>query len=66
MENTYMGQPFKLAEFEKRLGPSQAMMVSNRNGIIVAHYFPEADMTLFENTLKRTLVTFRSGKQSTL
>jgi len=66
MENTAIGDHFNLAKFEKRLGSSSATVVTNRNGIIVAHYFPDSDITIFENTLKRTLVTWKLGKHTTL
>jgi len=66
MENTAIGDSFVLASFQRKLGRSESTVVSNRNGIIVAHYFPESDITLFENTLKHTLVTWRLGKQNTL
>jgi hypothetical protein len=66
MENTAIGDPFNLETFEKKLGRSKASVVTNRNGIIVAHYFEDADITLFENTLKHTLVTWRLGKHATL
>ncbi len=66
MENTAIGDHFNHAKFEKRLGTSSSTVVKNRNGIIVAHYFVDSDITIFENTLKRTLVTWRLGKHTTL
>ena len=66
MQNTAMGDAFNLAKFEKRLGRSVATTVTNRNGIIVAHYFPASDITLFENTLKGELVTWKLGRHATL
>ena len=66
MQNTAMGDAFNLTKFEKRLGRSVATTVTNRNGIIVAHYFPASDITLFENTLKGELVTWKLGRHSTL
>jgi len=66
MQNTAMGDAFNLAKFEKRLGRSVATTVTNRNGIIIAHYFPASDITLFENTLKGELVTWKLGRHSTL
>lgn len=66
MENTAIGDSFSLVRFQSKLGSSEKMVVTNRTGIIVAHYFPDADVTLFENTLKRTLVTWRLGRQNRL
>ena len=66
MLNTHMGQKFSLSSFEKKLGRSEQFTVTNRNGIIVGHYFPIADMSIYENTLKGTLVTWKIGKSRTL
>lgn len=66
MENTASGDNFVLAQFQKKLGRSETTVVTNRNGNIVAHYFPESDITLFENKLERTLVTWRLGKHTRL
>ncbi len=66
MENTAIGDPFSLSKFERKLGESVSSTVTNRNGIIVAHYFADSDITIFENTLKGTLVTWKLGKHSAL
>lgn len=66
MLNTGAGEPFNLEVFKKRLGESEEIEVPNRNGLIVAHYFPVADMTLFENIAQRTLVTWKLGRESSL
>lgn len=62
MLNTAIGDPFDLSAFQQRLGESRTIIVANRNNVIVGHYFPAADMTLFENILKGTLVTWREGR----
>lgn len=64
MLNTGAGDPFHLAVFNGRLGESETLEVSSRNGLIVAHYFPVADMTLFENIAQKTLVTWKLGRES--
>ncbi|MEM9740647.1 MAG: hypothetical protein AAF829_12340 [Pseudomonadota bacterium] len=66
MLNTAIGDPFNLSSVRAQLGDSEAIEVTNRTGIIVAHYFPRADMTLFENTSRGTLVTWREGRQNRL
>jgi len=66
MESTAIGDKFSLSVFQSKLGRSETMKVTNRTNIVVAHYFPEADMTIFENTLKGTLVTWRMGRENKL
>lgn len=66
MENTAMGDRWNPAEFERRMGPSERMRVTNRTDIIVAYYYPRADATVFVNTLQNELVVWRLGRHDTL
>lgn len=66
MENTATGDRWNPAEFERRMGPSERMPVTNRTEIIVAYYFPRADATVFVNTLRNELVTWRLGRHDSL
>lgn len=66
MENTAMGDRWNPAEFERRMGPSERMRVTNRTEIIVAYYYPRADATVFVNTLTNELVVWRLGRTDTL
>lgn len=66
MENTATGDRWNPAEFERRMGPSERMRVTNRTEIIVAYYFPRADATVFVNTLRNELVTWRLGRHDSL
>jgi hypothetical protein len=66
MLNTGAGDSFDLDALRRRLGESEAMDVPNRNHLIKAHHFPGADMTLFEDTLHGTLVTWKLGRTNQL
>ncbi|MBL4813761.1 MAG: hypothetical protein JKX69_15715 [Rhodobacteraceae bacterium] len=66
MLNTAMGDIFDISVFRQRLGESETLDVVGRSNIIKAHYFPAADMTLFENTLRRTFVTWKLGRTNQL
>jgi hypothetical protein len=66
MESTASGDPWNPAEFERRMGPSERMPVTNRTEIIVAYYYPRADATVFVNTLRNELVTWRLGRHTSL
>lgn len=66
MMNTAVGDRFNLEVFQDKLGNSEEFSVTNRNEFIRGHYFPLADMTLFENRLRGTLVTWREGRVNRL
>lgn len=66
MESTASGDRWNPAEFERRMGPSEQLRVTNRTDIIVAYYFPRADATVFVNTLRNELVTWRLGRHTSL
>lgn len=66
MLNVAAGDRFDRARLTERLGASEETGVSNRNAAIRAHYFAEADMTLFENALTGRLVTWKLGRADSL
>lgn len=67
MENVNIGDRWNLPDVVDKLGSFEQLTVKNRNpNIIKAFYFPEADMTIFVNTLKNKIATWRTGKASSL
>lgn len=63
MINIQMGQPWNKPILEAKLGKSEPIAVTRLNpNIIYAHYFPKADVTIFENRLKGELDFWRSGR----
>lgn len=66
MRNAIIGSRFELQDFRNRLGPVQTLIVTNRSQDVVGHYFPLADVTIFENTAKSSLVVWRPGRVDTL
>lgn len=64
MLNVNSGMIYNHSAMTRRLGPSEAYKVSNRNEHVIARYFKEADMTIFVNTLTGTVVTWRKGLQT--
>jgi hypothetical protein len=66
MRHAIIGSRFELQDFRNRLGPVQTLTVTNRSRDIVGHYFPLADVTIFENTAKNSLVVWRPGRVDTL
>lgn len=66
MLNTAAGDRFNLKAFQAQLGESEETEGANANGTISAHYFPAADMTLFENKVLGTLVTWKMGREDKL
>ncbi|NVK83456.1 MAG: hypothetical protein HWE21_03990 [Cytophagia bacterium] len=66
MLNVVIHMAFDGAVLAERLGSPERMAVTNRTDIIVAWYYPEADLTIFQNTLKGEVVTWREGRQDAL
>lgn len=66
MLNVVIGMSFDGVVLAERLGSPERMAVMNRTDIIVAWYYPEADMTIFQNMLKGEVVTWREGRQDAL
>ena len=61
-----IGQIFDGSELAYVLGAPERLEVMNRNGAIVGWYYEMPDMTVFQNTNNREIVTWRDGKQNAL
>ena len=66
MLNVVIGMPFDGPALADGLGAPERITVTNRSDIIAAWYYPNADMTIFQNTLKGKVVTWREGRQDAL
>ena len=66
MLNTGAGDKFNLKAFQAQLGASEETEGANAIGTVSAHYFPAADMTLFEDKVLGTLVTWKMGREDKL
>lgn len=67
MDNVAIETPWDENKFKTALGNFEELQVTNRNaGIIKVYYFPEADMTIFVNKLKKSVLTWRMGKTDTV
>lgn len=66
MLNIVVGTQFDAEALEERLGVAERITVTNRTGIILGWYYPDADMTIFENTLKGEVATWSVGRQNAL
>ncbi|MCJ9429412.1 hypothetical protein [Kordiimonas marina] len=61
ISTVYMGYPWDLRKFEKRLGKSEKSP-STMSHLHDAYYFPGADVTLLVNRLKNEVTIWRIGK----
>ncbi len=66
MLNVTVGMPFNGSALTARLGAPEQIAVTNRTHIIVAWYYPDVDMTIFESTVTGEVVTWREGRQDAL
>ena len=67
MDNVAIETPWDENKFKIALGNFDELQVTNRNPkIIKVYYFPEADMTIFVNKLKKSVLTWRTGKTDTV
>jgi len=63
IDNVYTGAAYDKGVLEQKLGSSIGIKVKTLNpNIIEGHYFPNADMTIYVNILKKEFVTFKFGR----
>ena len=67
IENVIIGTLWNKKIFVEKLGNYQELTVANKNQTIInAYYFHDADITIFVNSNKNNIVTWRMGETSSL